>query len=709
MKRITMFVTAACAGVGSAASGGEPQIAGTLNFENVTGGRIVQVVGELANNEKEVDFGDFDNDGDLDVVIANAQSDFNQRKNKLYRNDGGTFNEVSGAPLIPGFASADVTRNVFFRDFTGDGWLDIWVTNDGNTPGNPGVDKLYVAQVEDGVVVTFQQINHGGDGGANCGNLNRSSECSGVAADFDDNGTIDVWLGNYPNQSQDFLRFNDGAGNFGLLGGSSPLVPNDCDYTVDVATTDMNGDGTLDLLISNWGNNYLYYNNRNNLGSQDGDFDYTGSKLNLGNASGPENAMEPGDFDGDGDIDVYWTNRSGAGGATDLILRNTGVNGDGTVAFNLIGNLPDAVACRLGTKPTAADLNGDGRVDLFVGGNNTRPVILRNTSVNGVISFIDWTPGDAFPTGSLHRGWHAAVFDSNGDGDLDIFLGGWNDDHLFENVPSNEMTEKEVAGNLPALFNLDPVALVGTAAEGETDVYTASDIGPDSFISIVLHGNDDYLLEVFDSGNNMVGTSDRGGLGIEEALQVETSAQSYTIEVTTQAIAPSRDTDPDDYSVFRGLHDAGDLADVLDADNVDLCHAEFITIFPSEAPVTLDFDGILPNDSPESLEVTFESSANTPSLELTISFWNYNTNSWDIVGTAPHSFNNDAVHTFASVPADHVEAGTGAVQTRYEVRKVGPVITFPFVDCIDQVFWTTSPSTGQYVLEVLARTSPPCP
>ena len=31
----------------------------------------------------------------------------------------------------------------------------------------------------------------------------------------------------------------------------------------------------------------------------------------------------------------------------------------------------------------------------------------------------------AFPASGVHEGWHAAVFDTNGDGDLDIFLGGW--------------------------------------------------------------------------------------------------------------------------------------------------------------------------------------------------------------------------------------------------------------------------------------------
>ncbi len=547
MNRVIVFLTAACMGGGSAVFAGEPQISGTLNFENVTGARINQAVAEEASNEKEVDFGDFDNDGDLDVVIAVAHSDFGQRRNKLYRNNNGVFNEVSGAPLIPGFSSTDVSRNIFFRDFTGDGFLDIWVTNDGNTSGNGGTDKLYVAQVVKGEVVKFEPINQAGDGGANCGNLTRSPECSSVAVDFDLDGTIDLWLGNYPNQSQDFLRFNDGFGNFSLLGAGA-LVPNDCDYTVDISTADMNGDGTMDILISNWGFNFgpnkLYYNNRNGLGSFDGDFNYTGSVLVLGNASTEENAMEPGDFDGDGDMDIYWTNVVGPG---DRVLSST-VNKDGTVNFVTIGNLPRSVATRITRKPTVLDLNGDGRVDLVVGaesGSNSRPTILRNTTVNGEISFVDWTPGDEFPNGSVHKGWHAAVFDSNGDGDPDIFLGGWANDHLFENVPSNEMTEDDIgAGILPALFNLDPLAVVGTAGVGETDAYTAADIGS-GFISVVLNGADDYLLEVLDSGNTVVGSSDRGGLGTEEALQVGTLAGTYTIQVTTQACAAIADLNDD--------------------------------------------------------------------------------------------------------------------------------------------------------------------
>ena len=72
----------------------------TLNYTDVTSTNVNQTVNELTNNEKEVEFGDYDNDGDIDVLMAVALSDFGQRRNKLYRNDNGVLNEVSGTSVI---------------------------------------------------------------------------------------------------------------------------------------------------------------------------------------------------------------------------------------------------------------------------------------------------------------------------------------------------------------------------------------------------------------------------------------------------------------------------------------------------------------------------------------------------------------------------------------------------------------------------------
>ena len=147
---------------------------------------------------------------------------------------------------------------------------------------------------------------------------------------------------------------------------------------------------------------------------------------------------------------------------------------------------------------------------------------------------------------------------------------------------------------------------------------------------------------------------------------------------------------PVDFSAFRGFYDSGDLNSLLDSDDDKLCYNPGIVLNLTEAPVTLDFEGTLPNDSPSTLEVTIESSADTVGLELRISFWNFNTDSWDVVGTATQSLDADTVRTFTGTPADHVEAGTGAVRTRYEVRQTGPVFLFPWLDRVDHVYWTIS-------------------
>lgn len=530
----------------------------TLNFDNVTGSRINWNVGEQANNEKEVDFGDFDNDNDLDVVVGVAHSDFGTRKNKLYRNDGGVFNEISNT--VPLFGTADVARNAFLRDYDGDGWLDIIIVCDNNTGGDGGRTKLWMNQHSAGVHTGWLE-----QGNSRLGSSTGGAACGAVSIDNDGDGDFDLYVGNYPGPSQDTMYFNDGNGFFTEM--TSTHVPSENDYAVDVSSVDLNNDGTLDLLISNHGDfNYIYYNARNGGGSGEGDYRYSGSEQSLGMAGSTENAMEAGDFDGDGDQDVYYGN--GRSGTRDVILENTNINQEGVVTFADMADLPPSVENIVSRKATVIDLNEDNRLDIVVmkeSGSNSRPTILRNTSVNGDMSFVDWTPAPAFPnSSSALKGWHSAVFDTNNDGDLDIFVGGWSDDHLFEQV-EGELFEEAKGGagaNLGARTNQDPAGVLGGGDAGDVDDYSVN-FGSGSTSSIILNGADDYTLELRTAGGSLIASSDRGGLGIEEVITTNNSG-NLTIRVIIDAAAGGvAGSNPDlDGS---GEVDAADLAALLGA------------------------------------------------------------------------------------------------------------------------------------------------
>ncbi len=515
------------------------------SFQNVTATRLFPTVPELANNEKEVEPGDFDNDGDLDVVIAVGYSDFGSRNNKLYRNFSGTLIEVSGAPIIPGFydpnvagSNRDVSRNAFFRDYDQDGWLDIVIVNVANSEGEAGRTKVYMNQHDGGVFSSFQE-----QGLARLGPDTGGAACGGVSIDADADGDPDLYVGNYPGPPQDTLYLNDDKNPGYFIDVTTTQVPVETgpegDYTVDVSSADLNGDGLLDLVVSNHFNIggpdcKAYYNDLGGAGTGPGDYQYSSSVQSLGAAGFNETSIEPGDFDGDGNPDLYWSDLLATGG--DRILQQVALYPWGHVVFQSLDVLPPSTGV-VSRKATVADLDGDGRLDVVVmkeAAASSRPTICRNTSVAGGISFVDWTPAPAFPSGAAQRGWHSAVFDSGGDGDADIFIGGWAGDHLFEQVPGNGYDETDlIGGALPGLHGGEPAAVRGSSVPGAPDEFTFT-AGSAGFVSAILRGPDDYRLTVLDGGGVPVSNSDRGAAGVEEALQAALAGPgTYRVRVET--------------------------------------------------------------------------------------------------------------------------------------------------------------------------------
>jgi hypothetical protein len=533
--------------------------ANTMNYANVTQTMIDQtsLVAEVPINEKEVEVGDVDKDGDLDVVIVTARS-FSysgRRRNKLYLNNNGVLVESShlvtgpppGSPYGPfaGFADFDIARNGFLRDYDNDGWLDLIVISDDFAGLDVGRTRYYANKHPGGVFAGFEDET---------GRLNNANgaACGGFSGDFDHDGDDDIYFGNYPGPSQDTMWFNNGSGNYSITSGR---VPADSDYCVDVAAGDINGDGKIDLLISNDRDPaFIYYNDLNGAGGRMGDFNYGGSKDQLlaSAQGGYYPAMEPGDFNRDGKLDIYFANIGPNG--RDVILVNTGDDtGDGKANF-IEHTMPSIVSNTATAKVTVSDLNGDGRQDLIVGGGDIasqftparRTVIYRNTSVGGVTSFVEWSPYSAFPPGETESGWHAAAFDVDQDKRKDILVGGMNDDHLYKYIPTPTVKDSALGGSLPAIHNSDPLAIQGSIASGEPDTFTTTlPFGANSRVSAVLRSTAGLTLEVRNSGGTVIASSNRGGKGVEEAF--EFSAPGGEIEFKVSLDQPTSTRGMDTY------------------------------------------------------------------------------------------------------------------------------------------------------------------
>ncbi len=206
-------------------------------------------------------FLDYDRDGDLDLFVTNyinwtvatellcynnlGQIDYCSpglysapTADTLYRNNGdGTFSDSSAeAGIIDGLGTG---LGVVADDFTGDGLVDIFVANDGM------MDRLWVADgtghftdqaLELGCAVDFAGQPKAGMGV--------------TAADYDDDGDVDLLVCNLQSQSDSF--FSNTGGTFVDMTSQAGLSITSRAFTrFGMAWVDFNNDGRLDLYQAN--------------------------------------------------------------------------------------------------------------------------------------------------------------------------------------------------------------------------------------------------------------------------------------------------------------------------------------------------------------------------------------------------------------------------------------------------------------------------
>jgi len=282
---------------------------------------------------------DYDNDGDLDLYVCNGAA------NRLYRSNGdGTFTEVGASSNTDD--SAD-SRAAVWGDYDRDGYVDLYVTN------APGANRLY-GNNGDG---TFT------DAGSASGTDDSGTSQSAAWGDYDNDGDLDLYVGDEGVGNR--LYRNNDDGTFTDVGSTSGT--DDAGLARAVAWGDYDNDGYLDLYVSNaYGTNRMYHN--------EGDGTFT----EVGGAAGTDdgansNGASWGDYDNDGNLDLYLVNHQYA---PNRLYRN---NGDGT--FTDVGASTETGDSPYGIDVSWGDYDDDGDLDLYVTKSNGANRLFRNDAV----------------------------------------------------------------------------------------------------------------------------------------------------------------------------------------------------------------------------------------------------------------------------------------------------------------------------------------
>ena len=304
---------------------------------------------KLAEGVGAVVAADFDNDGFPDL--------FSWSQMKLYHNEGGKkFVEVSPPKLPP-----TVSRGACWGDFNNDGLVDLYVG------GYEDWDKNITYP-------SFILMNRGAKGFQMAWTDQKYRTRGVTACDFNRDGAIDVYASNYRLQPNELWlndgkgMFSDGAKDYNAIATSSGF---DGGHSIGAAWADFDNDGEFDLFAGN----FAHVDDR-------GDQPKSRFLRNIGPRGGfkfedigpcgvfyQESYASPaaGDFDNDGNIDLYFTTVYGTASFNKpnfpvLYHNNNGFKFSDVSASNGVDKLPPTYQAAFG------DIFNHGQLSLCTAG-----------------------------------------------------------------------------------------------------------------------------------------------------------------------------------------------------------------------------------------------------------------------------------------------------------------------------------------------------
>ena len=414
---------------------------------------------------ENVDFADPDLDGDFDAVFANGGECCNDQ-NRLWLNQGGLQGGTPGffadatAARLP--AVSDNSRDIEFVDFDADGDADLFVTNTSQLSNQ--TSRFWVNQggLQSGTAGFFSDdtaarfVNVGVNDGLTTFSSVAPSlvlgaggfidwTCDGGFADLDSDGDLDLVQATYgllgSGKVPMRLFLNDGTGHFeefnpsGVQLGTSDILDGtpglwaeglqvqntpdasgaECDIankSISVELADLDGDLDLDILAGSLDAfPRVYQNRREENGGVFTRFrDRTSATWPVTfTLAGRKYEQELGDLDGDDDLDLFGTNWAQP---CDLVLRN---QGDGS----FVSPVTLASSCVLNNEPDYIDFDSDGDLDVIVASEDGQEQIYVNQGHAGggqLVLDMGLLPVD------VSNSLGVDAVDLDGDGDYDAMI-----------------------------------------------------------------------------------------------------------------------------------------------------------------------------------------------------------------------------------------------------------------------------------------------
>lgn len=323
--------------------------------------------------------GDYDNDGFPDIYLSNYG------ENVLLHNEGdGTFSNVTSRAGVNGDQRFSVGAAWF--DYDNDGFLDLYVGN--YLDFDPEYKYYYAPDGFPGPLAYDSQpdvlFHNNGDGTFEdvtdeMGIVDIDGRAMGVgAADYNADGFMDVYVAN--DHTVNYLWRNDGGKGFtdvGTMSGTGFSQSGEATVSMSVDFADFNGDGLLDMFISDDTYCSLYKNLGEGVFS---DISYaSGISVASGQFVGWSSSFL--DYDNDGDVDIFKSNGElkHLYGHEDQLFENIGNDKFKDVSVELSAYFQEE---NVGRGACTGDYDNDGDIDIFIMNIDNACKFIRNNKGN---------------------------------------------------------------------------------------------------------------------------------------------------------------------------------------------------------------------------------------------------------------------------------------------------------------------------------------